>query len=802
MLNDEQILLKAINLLENFDISNKKPEKLLREITESEIEIIDDLLDDLKGEELAFNDLFGGKMRLVIDFPTLDTTSRLGRFVNMFKELKDTENNSGYAIDWEKGIISGTRTLADSSTSALAAHLAGSGPPTKKERKIQMKLGKWFAKIYELGTKRQVIIQEFWKRRHEKLFRGERPYKHNTQTNISTIPGTELQELLTTEEIKRYDQLSDQLRMYVGDMGITRFGQFPEAAKKDGKYWQENAGYIKKNIGDLYNDKYAMIITRHPLDILRMADFDNISSCHSPPSRGGEASYYKCAVAESRGHGAVVYVVETDMLFAMTESDNLEEVESKIQEGEIFADPVRGSHVGLYHPTNYLLPLSRLRLRQVKYYSKEDTLNAKLGVGVEIAVPERREYGTAIPGIRQRVLKWAQEHQEAQLEAVDKDDKHVYLKRFIKFGGSYEDNAIRELIEELFGLESVGSPIQDTETEDNLDANLLGDLVAIYTNQCQEITDDFNARYAACEIDFDVEDDGGGGVYITVNAAIEITWEVDDWKKLPSGNNTHAAAEYAAQELNEYGYGYFNTDTSHIKRRDKDNIVWIGRIESEMIPDTGAGGYAYDPDNYQEFCQGVDKIDDQREIIKSVLTNNFKREGYMEGGEFVALAVDIENGEIDSYEWDLDSDGNYDDSYEAEATITHDYNPEKLKIDPQGLSQILDSREFKLALRSALLAPAREQVHTEYYLDIGNTSATESGGDLRYGITFQITADDPDERVKLFRELVTGDMDDEETLHAIFEKTMAQMVNAGVASTQQQSIAENYSTKEWREFLK
>ena len=131
MLNDEQILLKAINLLENFDISNKKPEKLLREITESEIEIIDDLLDDLKGEELAFNDLFGGKMRLVIDFPTLDTTSRLGRFVNMFKELKDTENNSGYAIDWEKGIISGTRTLADSSTSALAAHLAGSGPPTK-----------------------------------------------------------------------------------------------------------------------------------------------------------------------------------------------------------------------------------------------------------------------------------------------------------------------------------------------------------------------------------------------------------------------------------------------------------------------------------------------------------------------------------------------------------------------------------------------------------------------------------------------------------------------------------------------
>ena len=40
MLNDEQILLKAANLLENFDISDKKPEKLLREITEDEYEVI------------------------------------------------------------------------------------------------------------------------------------------------------------------------------------------------------------------------------------------------------------------------------------------------------------------------------------------------------------------------------------------------------------------------------------------------------------------------------------------------------------------------------------------------------------------------------------------------------------------------------------------------------------------------------------------------------------------------------------------------------------------------------------------
>ena len=32
MLNDEEILLKTAQLLENFDISEQKPEKLLREI--------------------------------------------------------------------------------------------------------------------------------------------------------------------------------------------------------------------------------------------------------------------------------------------------------------------------------------------------------------------------------------------------------------------------------------------------------------------------------------------------------------------------------------------------------------------------------------------------------------------------------------------------------------------------------------------------------------------------------------------------------------------------------------------------
>ena len=106
------------------------------------------------------------------------------------------------------------------------------------------------------------------------------------------------------------------------------------------KYWQQNAGYIKDEINNLDNDKYSIIITRHPIDVLRMSDFDNITSCHSPASRtSAYQSYYKCAVAEAQGHGAVAYVVETeDLLLSETNTGNIDSAEQEIQEGEIFYD--------------------------------------------------------------------------------------------------------------------------------------------------------------------------------------------------------------------------------------------------------------------------------------------------------------------------------------------------------------------------------------------------------------------------------------------------------------------------------
>ena len=98
MATDEQILAKTNNLLAilqekcwdgykqvgmkkkgNRMVPNCVPvsEKVLREVTEDEMRVLEDVLDDLDPANLPLNDLFSGKMRVVIPFPTTDPNTEL-----------------------------------------------------------------------------------------------------------------------------------------------------------------------------------------------------------------------------------------------------------------------------------------------------------------------------------------------------------------------------------------------------------------------------------------------------------------------------------------------------------------------------------------------------------------------------------------------------------------------------------------------------------------------------------------------------------------------------------------------------
>ena len=141
MPSDEEILQKATLLLEN----------ILTEMIPSEREHLGDWLYQNDPANLPFNDAFKGKIRHIVPISQADTETETGKFVNMFAKMS-------YEMDWEKGMLRGARVEEDNSPEGQAkrvsAHIGPSGEnPLLKTVKVNMKIGKWFAKVIESITK-------------------------------------------------------------------------------------------------------------------------------------------------------------------------------------------------------------------------------------------------------------------------------------------------------------------------------------------------------------------------------------------------------------------------------------------------------------------------------------------------------------------------------------------------------------------------------------------------------------------------------------------------------------------------
>ena len=797
MLNDERILFETTELLrslnEKLDNSEQKPDKLLRELDDIELQALDDILDDMRGEDLAFNGLFNGEMRKVIDFPTMDNSTELGKFGEFFKK-------QDFDVDWEKGLVSAEREVNAGSAEDLVNQLMGGPAARSKKKKIQMKVGKFFAKVAELSSKRDAFYQKVYDHMDKMNYIGA----HGEIDAPWKVSGKMVKAALDEKEQEDYNRINTQIGLYIPNPGVAGPAGYAltDLATKMAKYWQTNAGYIKKEINNIDNDKYSIIITRHPIDVLRMSDFEKITSCHSPPSRsGGTNEYYKCAVAEAMGHGALAYVVETEDLLYKTNTSNIESAEQEIQDGEIFADDNRGGGAGFD-----IEPISRARLRQMRYYDMDTP--KRWDDGTELAVPEERIYGVGIPGIADRVRGWARENQEEALKNMPSTGdagEDVNLDRFYIFGGSYEDTAGAEgrekLLSKLAMIETeamTGNIRQNRETEDALDANAISGLLGRYRAEVERLETEWNQRYAAAGVSASVEDDGEGGVYIEAEARITFTYDLDEFSKLP---NPYPTGMYAFDNINDIWGDIFDTDSGFVNKF-SNTTVHIGCRFNLEHPEIGESALMYDPDGFDAFCAEIDKLDDRRDAFKATIDEFLKREGYMEGGEYLKLAYEIEDTPFESYEWDVRSDGeDPSESYTSTAAVSHEFNPEALGVSPQVLVQILDSREWRLFIRKELLKQARDELGVEYYLDIENSSASGSSlMAIEYTIEFKITADDPDARVQLFRELTTGAMDDEDVLNNLFDWAMKQTLNARLPASQQQNLNEHL-VKTWKGFL-
>jgi hypothetical protein len=781
MLTDEQILSLTESLLESLN------KKVLREVTEDEMRVLEDVLDDLDPANLPLNDLFSNKMRVVIPFPTIDTGSELGKFAEFFRSQE-------YDVNWEKGMVYAERDLRTSDD--FLDTLMGGPEPKKKTKKIQMKIGKLFSKLVDLSRRKDEIYQKVYKYMEGVNYKLASGLPINTPNRVT---GKMLKAALDEKEYENFERINTQINLYVVNPGVAGPAGYDltDLATEYGEYWKKNAGFIKKEINNLDNDKYSIIITRHPIDVLRMSDFDTITSCHSPASRqNAYQSYYKCAVAEAQGHGAVAYVVETENLLSATNTGNIDSAEQEIQEGEIFADDKRPF-------TGDIEPISRTRIRHVRYYEGDEPPK-RWDDGQDVGMPEKRVYGMDIPGLVNQVTDWARNSQEEVIANMPKQDGMIDLSKFMLFGGSYEDTANKAgrlaLMKQLLGpgVEVEGSMKQNTDTEDDLDANLVGDIIAQYEGECEEIMNEYNNTMAQTYSDYEVQDDGADSAYIRPFAAFIAKWPVDEWKRLP-GNDEQVVWNSVDEVIAIYGDIFEDSNNyTPVIRRVREEIHLTMKVNFEH-PDIYGNGYMAMPEEYREALENIDSIiDDRRDAFEAVLTDYFKREGQMEGGRYMELAMSIEDRALTSYEWDLDTDGEYSESYESTARYTHYYDPEDLGLSIEVLKQIVDSRDFKIELRKQLLEEPRKAINTRYYLSM-DAVTVEKGGEIGYTAVFSINADEPDIMAQLFQELVEGEMDDEDNLNVVFNRVLAQFVNSRKPAFMQtnESVVKN-----WKDYLR
>ena len=170
---------------------------------------------------------------------------------------------------------------------------------------------------------------------------------------------------------------------------------------------------IQKELGEEFANEYSRqvdydtkngyitIISRHPYDIIRMSDFKDITSCHSP-----KGDYFADAIQEAEDGGAIAYAIKKN-------DYNL--IKDHLQDDDLFYDPDR--KVG-----TKIQPVSRTRLN--RYTDSEDN---------EILIPIPRTYGQNIGGFYNSVANWAKQVQE------DVDYRNVDLRDFTRHGGDYAD---------------------------------------------------------------------------------------------------------------------------------------------------------------------------------------------------------------------------------------------------------------------------------------------------------------------------------------------------------------------------
>ena len=381
---------------------------------------------------IRFRNLFGNKKRIAIPVETGAADGPIGEIVRLFED-------NGWKIDFKDSLVSKeiTKTIPK-----------GPKAGEKITQTKKMRIGKALSFAEDLMKKYIKFVFSSSAMADDILPTGGPPSDAQKKAKAA------------------FDKIKEEFPNAQGSEFALR-----ERIPKLIEFWNEKSEFYRQNPDAAFQQKspYVTILSRHPVDVVRMSDMNNIKSCHSR-----NAGYFQCAVAESRGNGPIAYLVpreQFEQYFGVDLSET-DPSEVDLDEGdeEIFEDTRDAELRGLR-------PEGRVRLR--KFVSKED--------GRMITAPERRTYAPherrTPPNFLKGVTKWAMDSQKNVIGDPKKLANEFYKEEWVRHGGSYEDTQDGEVMaamlepllngEELNDLSQAGNmPQSEEEDEEEIEREL------------------------------------------------------------------------------------------------------------------------------------------------------------------------------------------------------------------------------------------------------------------------------------------------------------------------------------------
>lgn len=557
-------------------IKSNRKSKLISEVSERDIELITDILEDLQPEALAFNDLFNGKIRFALKTAPLRGNKNIDLLYRIFEK-------NGYELDFIKGTAS-------------------------KDVETQYGKKKRTMKVGKILSRAAAAISSLFKVPGE----SEKTKQDLRQVLIQLLP-----------------------KITLGEMGkISELGEF---------WANESERY--RNPTSLYSE--FIIISRHPIDVIRMADFEKIESCHSPPSApGGGGSYYRCAIADARGNGAIAYLVDTsDIKKLVGDFNNIEELNQKLSElddQEIFKDNIRD--------VQGIVPKARVRIRRFDWEhlaadldEETDTINKK--VVDTLAVPESTVYPYQYKSLYDRVSAWAKNSQQDLIDLIKSAKPEI--DDFVRRGGTYTDNPDSELFEKLLGMRLPPGKLGQAQESDD-EAELEPEGGAITDERVSDVFRQAQINLKNIELSWELEEaTTGPRVRIFPRASIRFKGKLfkryiadeDQPNFLPLAKELQAKGFGLAPYQDRIDYlafggprpqGLFDTErminltgqgVDH-KSQDEMNLMFVGDIRAttfRVYLPLEDPGYSFTMDDLRR------RVDDYSNIDKLVGTNKQKK---------------------------------------------------------------------------------------------------------------------------------------------------------------------------------